>query len=172
MLKHISLFCVIAIMIAIFLLSAQPAKESSDLSGKIVTVVLKIIIPNYDELPLMEQESIKEKVSFFVRKLAHFTEFAALGFFLIMYLLTFQPYIKTFNLKLLIRVFLGWIIGTFYAVTDEIHQMFVTDRYSSIYDVVIDSSGVLFGIILLIFLFSFVFRNSQISIKYKQNIKS
>lgn len=172
MLKHISLFCVIAIMITIFLLSAQPAKESSDLSGKIVNVVLKIIMPNYDDLPLIEKEYIKEKMSFFVRKLAHFTEFAALGFFLIMYLLTFQPYIKTFNLKLLIRICLGWLVCTFYAITDEIHQMFVTDRYSSIYDVIIDSSGVLFGIILLIFLLSFVFRNSQISLKCKQNIKS
>ncbi|WP_413852899.1 VanZ family protein, partial [Candidatus Ruminimicrobium bovinum] len=94
-LKYISLFCTIAVMVAIFLFSAQSAQQSSKLSGRIVTVVLRIVMPNYDKLPFLERQKIKDKVSYIVRKTAHFTEFAALGFFLILYLLSLYEH---FNL--------------------------------------------------------------------------
>ena len=161
--KIISLFFVIAIMITIFLLSAQSAQDSSELSGKIVDVVIKIVLPHYNELSYTEQQQIKEKVSLIVRKLAHFTEFAILGFFLMLHLLTYKPYIKFFNFKLFIRAVISWIIGTLYAFSDELHQMFVTDRYSSVYDVMIDSSGVLVGIFLLILLLLIVFKSNRFS---------
>jgi len=145
--KTISLFCLIVVMTAIFLFSAQSAQESSKLSGRIVTVVLKIVMPGYYDLPFLEKQKIKDKISYIVRKTAHFTEFAALGFFLMLYLVSVYGSIKLFS-----RVVFSWIIGSFYAVTDEIHQMFVTARYSSFTDVLIDSSGVFFGIIFLIFI--------------------
>ena len=137
-------------MITIFIFSAQSAQDSSKLSGEIVEIVIKIVVPNYDKLPDIQKQQIKENFSLIVRKLAHFTEFATLGFFLMLHILSYKPYIKSFNLKMFIRACIGWGIGSFYAVTDEFHQMFVTDRYSSVYDVFIDSSGVLFGIIILI----------------------
>ena len=148
--KIISLFCVIAVMSVIFLFSAQTAQESGGLSDKIVAVVLKVAVPNYDKLPITEQEQIKEKISFIVRKTAHFTEFAVLGFFLMLHLLSYKPYIKSFNFKLFIRACISWIIGTLYAVSDELHQMFIPDRYPSMFDVMVDSSGVLFAIFLLL----------------------
>ena len=157
MFKILSLFFVIAIMLTIFLFSAQTAQDSSKLSGEIVEIVIKIVLPHYDELPEIQQQQIKEKVTLIVRKLAHFTEFAVLGFFLILHLISYRPYIKSFNNKLLIRAGISCVIGILYAVSDEFHQMFVTNRYSSIYDILIDSSGVLFGIsILIIFFNSFI----------------
>ena len=146
-LKNISLFCLIATMVAIFLFSAQSAEESSKLSGRIVTVVIRIVMPSYDNLPFLEQQQIREKVTFVVRKIAHFTEFMALGFFLMLYLFCVYTKIKLFYIA-----FFSWVGGTFYAVTDEIHQMFVSGRYPAVTDVVIDSSGVLFGIIFLLVL--------------------
>ncbi len=152
-LKNISLCCLIATMVAIFLFSAQSAEESSKLSGRIVTAVIRIVMPSYDDLPFLEQQRIKEKVSFVVRKIAHFTEFAALGFFLMLYL--FCVYTKT---KLFYLSFFSWVGGTFYAVTDEIHQMFVSGRYPAATDVLIDSSGVLFGILFLICIITYSHR--------------
>lgn len=137
-------------MVTIFLFSAQSAQDSSKLSGKIVNIVIKIVLPHYDELPYVRQQEIKEKVTLIVRKVAHFTEFALFGFFLMMHLISYKPYIKVFNYKMFIRAVISLIIGVLYAFSDEIHQMFVADRYSSIYDVMIDSSGVLFGIAILI----------------------
>ncbi len=152
-LKNISLCCLIATMVAIFLFSAQSAEESSKLSGRIVTAVIRIVMPSYDDLPFLEQQRIKEKVSFVVRKIAHFTEFAALGFFLMLYL--FCVYTKN---KLFYLSFFSWVGGTFYAVTDEIHQMFVSGRYPATTDVLIDSSGVLFGILFLICIITYSHR--------------
>ncbi len=160
MFKYLSLFFVITIMITIFLFSAQSAQDSGKLSGKIVDIVIKIVLPHYKDLSYEQQQQIKEKVTLVVRKTAHFTEFAVLGFFLMIHLLSYKPYIKSFNFKLFIRASISWIIGTLYAFSDELHQMFVTDRYSSIYDVMIDSSGVLVGIFLLILLLPIVLKSN------------
>ncbi|MBO7611901.1 MAG: VanZ family protein [Elusimicrobia bacterium] len=148
-------------MVTIFLFSAQSAQDSSKLSGEIVDVVIKVMYPHYNNLPEEQQQQIKDKVTLVVRKLAHFTEFATLGFFLMLHLLSYKPYIKSFNIKLFIRVCISFIIGALYAFSDEIHQMFVTDRYSSIYDVMIDSSGVLFGIFLLLTILPMYLRRSR-----------
>ena len=160
MFKYLSLFFVITIMITIFLFSAQSAQDSSKLSGKIVDIVIKIVLPHYKYLSYEQQQQIKEKVTLVVRKLAHFTEFAVLGFFLMIHLLSYKPYIKSFNFKMFIRACISWVIGVLYAFSDELHQMFVTDRYSSIYDVMIDSSGVLFGVFLLILLLPLIFKSN------------
>ena len=158
MFKYLSLFFVITIMITIFLFSAQPAQDSGKLSGKIVDIVIKIVLPHYKDLSYEQQQQIKEKVTLVVRKTAHFTEFAVLGFVLMIHLLSYKPYIKSFNFKMFIRACISWVIGVLYAFSDELHQMFVTDRYSSIYDVMIDSSGVLFGVFLLILLLPLIFK--------------
>ncbi len=160
-LKLISLFLVIAIMVTIFLFSSQSAQDSSKLSGEIVDIVIKVVYPNYNDLSFEQQQQIKEKVTLIVRKLAHFTEFAVLGFFLMLHLLSYKPYIKFLNIKLFIRGCISFAIGVLYAFSDEIHQIFVMDRYASIYDVMIDSSGVLFGIVILILLITFSIRNYQ-----------
>lgn len=44
---------------------------------------------------------------------------------------------------------IGWVAGTLYAVTDEIHQVFVPGRFGQIRDVIIDSMGVAMGIVIL-----------------------
>jgi len=160
--KYISFFCIIVVMTAIFLFSAQSAQESSKLSGRVVTVVLRIVMPNYDKLPFLERQKIKDKISYIVRKTAHFTEFAALGFFLMLYLVSLYEHFKLFSLSIF-----SWIMGTFYAVTDEIHQMFVTARYSSFTDVLIDSSGVMFGIVLLIILMKNYLKKQEFYGQYK-----
>lgn len=73
-----------------------------------------------------------------LRKIAHFTEFSALG----MCLAWFHGMLQ----KGMLQPFL-W--GTLAASVDETIQCFVPDRGPSIRDVCIDSAGVLTGIILL-----------------------
>ncbi|MBP1587980.1 MAG: VanZ family protein, partial [Clostridia bacterium] len=41
-------------------------------------------------------------------------------------------------------------IGAFYAVTDEFHQLFVEGRGGTTEDVLIDSAGVLFGVLVVL----------------------
>ena len=73
-----------------------------------------------------------------LRKVAHFTEFAALGF-----LLAWRSGMLG---KGKVRPF---VFGTGAACIDETIQMFVPDRGPGLRDVLIDSSGVLTGIVLL-----------------------
>ena len=84
-----------------------------------------------------------------LRKIAHFTEFAALGMCL--------AWLHGMLQKGMLRPFL-W--GAAAAAVDETIQRFVPDRGPSIRDVCIDSAGVLTGIILLWIGYYFVQKKS------------
>lgn len=73
-----------------------------------------------------------------LRKLAHFTEFAALGTLL------------SWRFGMLNkRKGFAWVCGTAAACVDETIQVFVPDRGPSIWDVLLDSCGVASGMLLL-----------------------
>ena len=67
-----------------------------------------------------------------LRKGAHATEYAILGFLL---------------LRALGRELPSFLVGLAYAATDEFHQHFVRGRHASPVDVAIDAAGVAIGII-------------------------
>ena len=69
-----------------------------------------------------------------LRKLAHVTEYVVLGFLL---------------LRAIGREAPAALAGVAYSVTDEIHQHFVPGRHGAVYDVVIDTVGVLIGVYLV-----------------------
>ena len=77
-----------------------------------------------------------------MRKTAHFTEYALLGL-LVRFCL--QSWIGNRKKHLLPA---GWIFGTLYAVTDELHQLLTDGRAGQWTDVVLDSSGVLTGAVI------------------------
>ncbi len=132
----------------IFYLSAQNGEESSDLSGSFVTALLEFFHLNMDEELL--------------RTIAHCLEFTGLS------LLIFNAVYSTWEIKLTpVIAFCGTVA---YAITDEIHQIFVPERAFQISDILVDSTGALIGvsasfIILKIILFVKERRNKNGSIK-------
>jgi VanZ family protein len=70
-----------------------------------------------------------------LRKGAHVTEYAILGLLL---------------LRAVGRELPALLIGIAYAITDEVHQHFVSGRHSSPIDVAIDSTGVLIGLLVFV----------------------
>lgn len=46
-----------------------------------------------------------------------------------------------------------YLIGVIYAISDEIHQFFVPNRYFDIYDIIVDMIGVILGFLTYILLF-------------------
>ena len=152
--KHKStLFLILTILTAvmIFCFSAQDGEDSSALSGGLSVAVAKIIKPGFDQLPIVEQESLLSSLGFIIRKIAHFSEFALLGFNLAWYLLL-RADKRAFPLRC---CRLSWLLSTLYAGTDELHQMFVADRGPAILDVGIDSCGALFGVAVVYLLFRY-----------------
>lgn len=87
---------------------------------------------------LFEQGQEEVSSGFPLRKLAHFTEFAALGMTLRWLFGMLQKDPK-----------FALILGIAVASVDETIQIFVPDRGPSVRDVAIDSCGVLTGMILL-----------------------
>lgn len=117
---------VLAVMIFIFSMSSANGKESSQMSNSLL-------------LKIAEITGI-EISSHFIRKAAHFCEFALLSF-----LITNAVFATFIKKKAGIIAF---PCACLYAVTDELHQLFSDGRACSIKDMLIDSSGALLGVVL------------------------
>ena len=148
--KHsivLSLLLVIAVMVMIFCFSAQTGEQSGATSGRITTWVIDLFVPDFENMTAENQESLRYTVGLVIRKLAHFSEYALLGFTLMLHI---RQIMKKTQVKL--PWLWAWVIGTLYAASDEFHQGFVADRGPSVVDVMIDSSGVIAGIVLLLWI--------------------
>ena len=122
--KKLSLLSVLIWMIFIFIMSSFNASESSAQSNIIVNFISNIFNINNIEL-----------ISLIIRKLAHFTEYFILG------ILTYNL-IKNYRKKYYIAI----IICIIYAISDEIHQIFIPGRSCQITDILIDSIGAITAI--------------------------
>ena len=79
---------------------------------------------------------------FSITKLYHFADFFSLNFF-------FLASLKSGKMRAVFLI-LAFLFGFFYAVSDELHQFFIPGRHSSFSDVMIDTSGILFSILLYV----------------------
>ena len=125
-----------ALMVMIFFLSAQTAEESSGLSEWVLERIMQLcsIFIRSPE----RQAALFGFLQIYLRKAAHFTEYAALGFFLTLFSAGLH---KTVPRSLPLPL----AVGVLYACTDEWHQTFVQARSGEIRDVLIDSAGVACG---------------------------
>lgn len=131
----------------IFGFSSESREESGSRSREVTVLVAKILYPNLDTLSEEEQETAVESLHGYVRKAAHFLEFALLGWLTAALATLIRGY---FGLS--VRVFLtagapgGFCLLT--AAADETYQIF-TNRGASPVDVCIDFCGGLCGILFL-----------------------
>ena len=124
----------------IFSMSSENAEKSSNTSGQTIRVVLSAV-PGFEEQPEEVKVNIIEKLQFIVRKSAHFIGYMILGILASGLIL----YYGNINKKYL----LAFLICVIYAISDEIHQLFVPGRSGQVRDVLIDSAGSLLGIIIV-----------------------
>ncbi len=134
MVKKIVLWAlVIGCMALIFSFSAQPAGDSMDLSDGLLHSILRFLHINLSE-------EIITFMRVFIRKVAHFAIYMLLGF--LVYLLFKAGY------ELATKKSAGATVTmcALYAVTDEVHQLFVPGRSGMVKDVLIDSAGAVCGL--------------------------
>ena len=129
--KEISWILLIAWMILIAVMSNQPAEISDSQSIGVINFLQRIGI----NMNLI----FGQLSNFIIRKCAHFLEYAILGILLYNVLIMYFQ-----NKKLIILCIL---LCMFYAITDEIHQLFISGREGALRDVIIDTCGGLFGTI-------------------------
>lgn len=134
--RGFSWIAVIGWMGCIFYLSHHPATASNNLSlglTEVLADVINTIIPNATfRLDLF---------NFFVRKAAHFFAYFVLG------VLAFHAFLKS-GVRGWRTVSCALILSVLYAISDEVHQLFVAGRGGQVRDVLIDSAGVIVGILL------------------------
>ena len=132
---------VLAVMVFIFSHSSKSAEQSSKTSGEVAKTVLSIVVKDFKTLPEPEQQKAVDSLQFIVRKSAHFSVYSALGFLCFLAM-------NTYNIKLKTKFISALTISLLYAISDEIHQLFVPGRAGQIRDVFIDFSGALVGTLL------------------------
>ena len=142
--KTISFIALILWMIVIFSFSSADANKSTGTSDKVITTMIEIKdkITN-NETPNNEKEIIVKNSSFYIRKIAHITEYLILGF------LTFNL-LKQYSVT---NIYYAIGLSILYSCTDEFHQLFISGRSGSIRDILIDSIGILIGTYLYKLLF-------------------
>lgn len=145
-------------MIIIFFYSSQPAIDSKEISSKYAIFVCEHLLPFYDDLSINEQITCLQKTDHIIRKIAHFAEYAILGFFVVGIFISKE----TKGKKLARVIIISWLITALYATSDEFHQLFVPGRSGQVSDVIIDSSGALVGILLCYMVIKFFVRRGNV----------
>ncbi len=138
--KVVKIILIIIWMITVFKFSNQGGTESSSTSAKVTKVIVDVIVNDKKE---ENKVQIANKVEKVVRKFAHYTIYTIGGFLIMNYAYSTDKTKKQ-------KVSGSLLFGAFYAATDEIHQYFVPGRSARLFDVGIDSLGVMTGILIYI----------------------
>ena len=142
--------CSVLIMVLVFVFSSQPGPESSQLSSGFISQILTAVYPDFKTLTPAESQTMIQGLQSLVRKTAHLTVFAGLGCFVSLALLT--NYMKQFT-----RWWVSELICVVYAISDEVHQIFVPNRGPMFTDILIDSAGATIGILVVLFVIGRMF---------------
>ena len=136
----------------IFFFSSQPAKESNNLSGGVIEQVVSAVYPGFSDMEKAEQTELVSSFQHVTRKTAHFSAYGLLG------ILSFLSLISYRKPKFSVRCLISAGVCLLYAISDEIHQLFVPGRSGEVRDVLLDFSGALTGILFCMAITAFVKR--------------
>jgi len=128
----------------IFWFSSKKGDDSQAMSNLVTLNVARTLRPDFMEMSFKARQSYLEMLSTIVRKNAHFCEFMLLGFNLMGTIRFYFPELTDGGCRLR-----AMGIAVLYAASDELHQLFISDRASQVLDVLIDSAGSLTGTLVL-----------------------
>ena len=138
---YIKWLMVLTVMSLIFAMSHLDSVKSWFITGRVMVTVEQ-------ETSEIENLDFNEEISYFsdqedrmliYRKIAHVIEFFALVMVWINALYKHVSYMK--------NLIYSGVISFLYAIFDEVHQLFIEGRTGSASDVLIDSIGILIGIL-------------------------
>lgn len=151
--KSACFFGVMTLLVMGFILSnsLRAGTDSSQQSSRVMALLVKV----FPFLPRLFGENLHH----FVRKLAHFTEFAALGFFTAGFLRSLN-FTKT-------KYILGLVYLALVPALDETLQIFTPDRGPSVRDAALDFSGAVTGFAGMLL----IWKIAEMTVKYKKREK-
>lgn len=127
-------------LVLLFYLSDQPAAESDGLSKKVTEVIIETV----GRLVPLDIESsttadLVPRFNHIARKFAHFGVYFVLGVLM-------MNSLRISGMRGRKAFILSIVFCVIYAVSDEVHQLFVPGRGAQVKDVLIDSAGAIVGI--------------------------
>jgi len=131
----------------IFMFSAQVAEDSDKTSlsvgEKLIMFAVKL---NIIDIPVSENgelyiKHLAEEMNNFIRKTAHFAIYLVFG--CLVFMLS-ECYADKKN-----AILIALAVSLLYAISDEIHQLFVPGRAGQIKDVLLDFCGSILGIFII-----------------------
>ena len=137
--KILKIILIVIWMITVFIFSGQKGTESGNTSRKFTIEIIRILTGKNIAL----DDPFIEGIQLVIRKLAHFSVYAIGGFLIMSYAYTTE---KTQKEKILYSI----AFGGGYAITDELHQFFIPERSARVLDVIIDTAGVIAGVLMYI----------------------
>ena len=130
------------IAVFIFIMSSRDSTQSSNTSSGFIKAVVDAL-PHLKNLSDEQKLNIVAEMQFIVRKMAHGAIYFLLGLVTSLAMLCYE-------IKLWKRPAISLGICLLYAVSDEIHQLFVPGRSGEIRDVLIDFTGALTATMLVL----------------------
>jgi len=123
----------------LFFFSSQTAAESTVLSGDTIRALLRIFRPEFLELTTLQQNQLVAGLQRLVRNAAHVLSYFGLAILCMIALR--QHHLKTGQ-----QAVLTLLLCIGYALTDEMHQLFVAGRAFEFTDLGLDLCGSLAGL--------------------------
>lgn len=127
----------LALMSLIFAFSAQPGEASNSMTEAAVIPLAARLASIQEEGGEQLTEMLYMIIGTIVRKMAHLCEYALLGALICLLL-------RGYGLRMR---WLPALLGVAYAIGDEVHQSFVPGRLGTPVDVLIDTAGVIMGLL-------------------------
>ena len=132
----------IATFVRIFCFSSQDGEESSAVSRKVTTAVTQNV-KKIQDMDSKQRELTLDKIEHFIRKIAHFSIYTLVGILM-------MALMSTYDIAKRKQILISIFIGMMYATSDEIHQYFVPERTALFTDVLIDTTGVCLGALIVL----------------------
>lgn len=129
----------------IFYFSGQNGTSSGGLSRSLMEDIVRIFTNNEEDIE--NAIIIGEPI---LRKIAHFAIYTSVGIWAMCMMTTyFRNSKKTYDELTIKRIIISTLIGCAYAISDEIHQFFISNRSAKVIDVVLDTIGVANGALIV-----------------------
>ena len=129
----------------IFLFSSYPEDESDRQTLLVIDVLNMLFGLDLSSGELVVNFGFLESIDFFIRKSAHFIEYFILG---VLSFMSFRDLRFLFKGKRVAQAVPAVLFCAVYAVSDEIHQLFVKGRYGCLRDVLIDTFGSIVAVLI------------------------
>lgn len=140
--RILSVICVLLWMSIIFSFSNEQGESSGSTSKRVSEIIINMIdIQNkYTDI---QKEELTKQIEPTIRKLAHYTIYTVGG-------IVIANCVNQFCKKEKLLIGTSTAIGVAYAISDELHQLMIAGRSGNIKDVLIDSLGIVTGIVVFL----------------------